>query len=81
MVAAMTRAALPDDIASLKAMVVAQDQLIEALKLTIAKLRHEKYGASSERGRKLIDQLELQLAELAENAAQDDTAADCGAKS
>ena len=42
----MTRAALPDDIASLKAMVLAQDQLIQALKLTIAKLRHEKYGAS-----------------------------------
>jgi hypothetical protein len=33
---------LPDDIASLKAMVIAQNQLIEALKLTIAKLRHEK---------------------------------------
>jgi len=35
------------DIASLKDMVIAQDQLLEALKLTIAKLRHEKYGASS----------------------------------
>ena len=76
----MTRAALPDDIASLKAMVLAQDQLIEALKLTIAKLRHEKYGASSERGRKLIDQLELQLAELVENAAQDETAAEIAAQ-
>jgi transposase len=76
MVAPMTRAALPDDIASLKAMVIAQDQLIEALKLTIAKLRHEKYGASSERSRKLIDQLELQLAELEENAAQDETTAE-----
>jgi transposase len=80
MLAAMTRAALPDDIASLKAMVLAQDQLIEALKLTIAKLRHEKYGASSERGRKLIDQLELQLAELVENAAQDETAAEIAAQ-
>ena len=58
MVVGMTRAALPDDITSLKAMVIAQDQLIEALKLTIARLRHEKYGAASERGRKLIDQLE-----------------------
>jgi hypothetical protein len=38
-------------------------------------LRHEKYGASSERGRKLIDQLELQLVELEENAAEDETAA------
>jgi len=76
MLAPMTRAALPDDIASLKAMVLAQDQLIEALKLTIAKLRHEKHGASSERGRKLMDQLELQLAELEENASQDETAAE-----
>jgi transposase len=80
MVAPMTRATLPDDIASLKAMVIAQDQLIEALKLTIAKLRHEKYGASSERGRKLIDQLELQLAVLEENAAQDETAAEIAAQ-
>jgi transposase len=79
MVAPMTRAALPDDIASLKAMVIAQNQLIEALKLTIAKLRHEKYGASSERGRKLIDQLELQLAELEENVAQNETAAELAA--
>ena len=41
MVAPMTQYPLPDDIASLKAMVIAQDQLIEALKLTIAKLRQE----------------------------------------
>jgi hypothetical protein len=41
MVASMMRAtaALLDDIVSLKAIVLAQDQLIEALKLTIAKLR------------------------------------------
>ena len=41
MVASMMRAtaALPDDIVSLKAIVLAQDQLIEALKLTIAKFR------------------------------------------
>ena len=68
--------ALPDDIASLKAMVIARDQLIEALKLTISKLRHAKYGASSERGRKLLDQLELQLAELEESVSQDDAAAE-----
>jgi len=41
MVVGMTRAALPDDITSLKAMVIAQDQLIEALKLTITKPRHD----------------------------------------
>jgi transposase len=34
------------------------------LKLLIAKLRHDRLGASSERGRKLLDQMELELEEL-----------------
>jgi transposase len=62
---------LPDDIATLKAMLIASGREIEALKLTIAKMRRGKFGASSERGAKLIDQLELRLAELEEGAAQD----------
>jgi hypothetical protein len=62
---------LPDDIATLKAMVIAGGREIEALKLTIAKMRRDKFGASSERGAKLLDQLELQLAELEERASQD----------
>ena len=33
------------------------EAMITHLKLVIAKLRHDKFGASSERGRKLIDQL------------------------
>ena len=37
---------------------------IEHLKLLIAKLRRERYGQSSERGRHLLDQLELQLEEM-----------------
>ena len=41
--------------------------LIEKLKYTIAKLRHERFGQSSERGA-LLDQLELQLADLEEDA-------------
>jgi len=41
---------------------------VETLKLTIAQLRRDKFGASSERGARLIDQLELQLAELAQDA-------------
>jgi transposase len=53
--------------------------LIEKLKLTIKKLRHEQFGQSSERGA-LLDQLELQLADLEENAAQSDTAARMAAK-
>ena len=43
--------------------------LIEKLKYTIKKLRHEQFGQSSERGA-LLDQLELQLADLEEDAAQ-----------
>ena len=46
------------------------------LKLLIAKLRHEQFGASSERGRKLLDQLELQLEELEAGAAEDEAALD-----
>lgn len=47
--------------------------LIEKLKLTIKKLRHEQFGQSSERG-VLLDQFELHLADLEENAAQAETA-------
>jgi transposase len=52
----------------------ARTLLIEKLKLTIKKLRHEQFGQSSERGA-LLDQLELQLADLEENAAHAETAA------
>jgi len=79
---------LPDDMITLKAMLRAERAarlaaeaeaqartlLIEKLKLTIKKLRHERFGQSSERGG-LLDQLELQLADLEENAAQAETAA------
>ena len=50
------------------------------LKLLIAKLRHERFGASSERGRKLLDQLELQLEELETTAAEDEASLDPGGK-
>ena len=39
--------------------------MVAYYKLQIAKLRREQYGQSSERGRKLLDQLELQLEEAA----------------
>jgi transposase len=48
--------------------------LVAYYKLLIAKLRREQYGQSSERGRKLIDQLELQLEEAAARAAEDEVA-------
>ncbi|MCS3689332.1 transposase [Bradyrhizobium elkanii] len=43
--------------------------LIEKLKLTIKKLRHEQFGQCSER-RALLEQLELKLAKVEETAAQ-----------
>jgi transposase len=78
---------LPDDVITLKAMLRAERAArlaaeaeaqartltIEKLRLTIKKLRHEQFGQSSERGA-LLDQLELQLADLEENAAQAETA-------
>jgi transposase len=53
--------------------------LIEKLKYTIAKLRHEKFGQSSERGA-ILEQLELSLAELQADAAQAETAAQLAAE-
>ena len=48
---------------------------IERLKLLLAKARREQYGQSTERGRQLIEQLELQLADLEETEAEEETAA------
>jgi transposase len=83
---------LPTDLASAHALIIAQRAaliaaqseaahralLIEKLNYTIKKLRHEQFGQSSERGA-LLDQLELQLADLEENAAQAETAAQMAA--
>ncbi len=71
---------LPDDIETLKAMLLAERQAhraelrdqalrIEKLKHRIAKLQHERFGQSSER-RALLDQLELQLFALEEDQSQ-----------
>src|SRR6516162_5371009 len=86
MVAPMTLdpSQLPNDVASLKAMVIAAnkstlDAEIENLKLTIAKLQHRRFGPSSEHAR-LIDQLELQLGELVELTVQDATAEEIAAQ-
>jgi transposase len=79
---------LPTDLASAHALIIAQRSaliaaqsearhralLIEKLKYTIKKLRHEQYGQSSERSA-LLDQLELQLADLEEDVAQAEAAA------
>lgn len=54
-----------------EARAVGAEAMIAHLKLVIAKLRHDKFGASSERGRKLLDQLELELGELVATMAED----------
>ena len=50
--------------------------LIEQMKFTIAKLRHEQYGQSSERGA-ILEQLELQLADLEEDASEAEASIAC----
>src|SRR3954462_4403081 len=47
------------------------EAMVAHLKLLIARLKRDKYGASSERGRKLLDQLELELGELVAAASED----------
>ena len=49
--------------------------MVAYLKLLIAKMKRERFGQSAERGRKLLDQLELQLEELEASATEDEVAA------
>ncbi len=49
---------------------------IERLKLLLAKLRREQYGQSSERGRHLVEQLELAIEDLEETQAAVDAETD-----
>ena len=71
---------LPDDTDALKAALietraklVGAEALIEHLQLVIAKMKREMFGPRSERSQRLIDQLELQLEELAAAAGEDET--------
>jgi transposase len=80
---------LPDDIAALQSALLAEraarqqaearasgaEAMVAHLKLLIAKMKRERFGQSAERGRKLLDQLELQLEELEASAAEDELAA------
>lgn len=79
---AIDPAQLPNDISTLKAMVVAANARtldlngqIAHLKLTIAKMQRDTHGASSEKGARLLDQMELQLDELIATVAEGKTAA------
>ncbi len=51
------------------------EAMVAHLKLLIAKMKRDRFGASAERGRKLFDQLEMQLEELETAAAEDEVAA------
>ena len=48
------------------------EAMVAHLKLLIAKMKRDRFGASAERGRKLLDQLEMQLEELETAAAEDE---------
>lgn len=86
---------LPDDVATLKRLVLARDAelararaeassadaLIAHLRLAIEKMRRELYGQRSERKAHLLDQMELKLEELEADAAEDELAAETAAAS
>src|SRR5246127_5288746 len=74
--AAVAKAArLEAEAASAQAKLSDTEALIAHLQLTIEKLRREKYGQRSERTARLLEQLELQLADLVTSAAEDELAA------
>src|SRR5271168_4326987 len=52
---------------------------IAHLKLQIAKLQRQMFGARAERTRRLLDQLELELEELEAKASEDEIAAETAA--
>ena len=62
------------ELAQARAVVSCSEAMIQELE--IAKLRRDKYGISSERRARLIDQLELQLEEMEAAATEDALAAD-----
>ena len=84
---------LPQDLAAAHAMILAQRAMlaearseakvraleIERLKLMLAKARREKFGQSSERGKQLIEQLELAISDLEETQAEEETKAEIAA--
>ena len=86
-------AALPDDVETLKAALLAaraevavalaeqssNRALIAHLKLQIEKLNRDRFGLRSERTARLLDQMELQLEELEAAATEDELAAEAAA--
>ena len=62
-----------------EALVSAATLEIERLKLMLAKARREQFGQSSERGKLLVEQLELAIEDLEETQAEQDTKAEIAA--
>lgn len=56
------------------------EALIAHMKLVIEKMRRELFGSRSERGYKILDQMELELEDLEASATQDEIAAEMAAK-
>ena len=80
---ATTADPLPDDKDALKtaliearAKLLGAEALIEHLQLVIAKMKREMFGPRSERSQRLLDQLELELEELAAAKGEDEAKAE-----
>ena len=83
---ATTKDPLPEDTEALKTALIetrarlsGAEALIEHLRLVIAKMRREKFGPRSERSQRLLDQMELQLEELAAAQGEDQVLAETAA--
>jgi transposase len=80
---------VPDDIDALKAALLAEraarrefearasgaEAMVAHLKMMIARFNRDRFTPSAERGRKLLDQVEMQLEELETGIAEDEAAA------
>jgi hypothetical protein len=92
-VPAGSRWSLPADLAAAHALILAQREHltlvrsevtvgrleIERLKLMLAKARREQFGQSLERGKLLVEQLELAIEDLEETQAEQETKAEVAA--
>ncbi len=67
------------DAAAARAKASDDQAMIAHLKLEIAKLKRQSHGQTSERSRRLIDQLELQLEDLEASASEDELNAEMAA--
>jgi transposase len=65
-----------EELALAEARASSAEAMVAYLKLLIAKHRREQFGQSAERGRKVLDQLELQLEELEADATEAAVAAE-----